>query len=82
MFAIIRIFVCGSYIYFEARKIPLYTYMQANWMGWPVRNRNKFGVSNPKLKQKLLALKPWNSYMLNVYSIQLLFFTEFAKAFG
>ena len=35
IFAIIRILVLGSYIFYEARKFPLYTYMQANWMGWP-----------------------------------------------
>ena len=37
MFALIRILVLGSYIWLEARKIPLYTYMQVNWMGWPQR---------------------------------------------
>ena len=82
MFAVIRIFVTGFYIYFEAKKFPLYTYMQANWMGWPKRNRNKYGISSPKLKQKLLQIQPWNSYMLNVYSIQLMFCIQFIKAFG
>jgi divalent metal cation (Fe/Co/Zn/Cd) transporter len=37
MFALVRIFVLGSYMLLEARKIPVYTYMQANWMGWPAR---------------------------------------------
>jgi hypothetical protein len=70
IFAIIRILCLGCYIFFEAKKFPLYTYMQANWMGWPSRNtQQSFGSTNQKLKTKLLQLQPWNSFMLNLYSI-------------
>ena len=72
--AVLRILLVASYLNFEARKIPLYSYMQVNWMGWPqYRPGLKLAaISLPVsrgVKQKLLELQPWNSFMLNLYSV-------------
>lgn len=75
MFALIRILVLGAYIWLEARKMPLYTYMQVNWMGWPER-----GEAIPK--KQLLQVKPWNGFMMNMYSIHLIMFCSLLKSLG
>lgn len=75
MFAIIRILVLSSYLWFEAKKTPLYTYMQVNWMGWPQRG-------GPTPKKQLLQVKSWNGFMMNLYSIHLLIFCQLLKSLG
>lgn len=86
--AVLRIILVTAYLYFEAKKIPLYSYMQTNWMGWPQYHKHDqryftgpIPVSRA-IKKRLLELQPWNSFMLNLYSVQLLFVILLIKSIG